>query len=173
MYKRQHDDGGSLLFNWEIFLLAGDPAKGQFLTSLDSSVKALDPDSTYFAGHENSSELSSFGSPDNLTFDAEGNLWITTDGDQPRGNNDGCFVCPTEGVSKGGVRQFMSGPVGCEITGCEITPNGRGILLGIQHPGQGGTVEESISSWPEGGDAAPRPSVVLVEPEDRQRKLTG
>ena len=171
--SEHHDDGGSLLFNWEIFLLAGDPAKGQFLTSLDSSVKALDPDSTYFAGHENSSELSSFGSPDNLTFDAEGNLWITTDGDQPRGNNDGCFVCPTEGVSKGGVRQFMSGPVGCEITGCEITPNGGGILLGIQHPGQGGTVEESISSWPEGGDAAPRPSVVLVEPEDRQRKLTG
>jgi len=171
--SEDHDDGASVSFQWEIFLLAGDPAQGQFLTSLASNTEELNPDSTYFAGHQNSDELSAFGSPDNLTFDAAGNLWITTDGDQPKGNNDGCFVCPTEGDSRGGVRQFMSGPVGCEITGCELTPDEGGILLGIQHPGQGGTAEDSISSWPEGGDSAPQPSVVLVGPEDPRRKLTG
>jgi hypothetical protein len=66
----------------------------------------------------------------------------------------------------------MSGPVGCEVVGCEITSDGRSLLLGVQHPGEGGTVEEPISSWPDGGAAAPRPSVVLVRSEDPRRKLT-
>ena len=30
---------------------------------------------------------------------SDGNLWIVTDGNQPGDNNDGCFVCPTDGPS--------------------------------------------------------------------------
>ncbi|MBH98852.1 MAG: hypothetical protein CMM56_10445 [Rhodospirillaceae bacterium] len=171
--SEREDDGASTSFEWEIFILAGDPKEGGLLSSLVSQVEEFNSDSTYFAGYRIPDDISAFGSPDNLTFDADGNLWITTDGDQPRGNNDGCFVCPTEGPERGAVRQFMSGPIGCEITGCEITPDGSSILLGVQHPGEGGTLEEPISNWPEGGNAAPRPSVVLVSPEDKLRKLSG
>lgn len=31
----------------------------------------------------------------------------------------------------------------------------------MQHPGEGGTVEEPVSLWPD-GDIVPRPSVVLI-----------
>ena len=164
-------DAAATGFRWEIFLLAGDPASGQFLTTLDPDAGALDSDSTYFAGYSSPEDLSAFASPDNLTFDGLGNLWITTDGEQPGGKNDGCYVCPTEGVARGAVRQFMSGPVGCEVSGCEITPDGRSLLLSVQHPGEGGTLEAPVSSWPDGGAAAPRPSVIVVSPEDPRRKL--
>ena len=166
-------DASAVEFRWEIFLLAGDPEVGQFLTMLDPGSLVSDSDSTYFAGYSDANDLSAIASPDNLTFDDAGNLWITTDGEQPRGNNDGCFVCPTDGADRGAVRQFMSGPIGCEVSGCEITPDGKSILLSIQHPGEGGTVETPASSWPDGGTAAPRPSVVAVRPEDFRRKLTG
>jgi len=166
-------DASATAFRWEIFLLAGDPAQGQFLTTLAPDAAGLDADSTYFAGYPNPDDLSAFAAPDNLTFDESGNLWITTDGDQPRGNNDGCYVCPTEGKDRGAVRQFMSGPVGAEISGCEVTPDGGSLLLGIQHPGEGGSVEAPISSWPEGGTSAPRPSVVAIRPQDRRRTLIG
>ena len=165
-------DAAATAFRWEIFLLGGDPARGRFLTMLAPDAEALDPDSTYYAGHPRSDGLSAFAAPDNLTFDSDGNLWITTDGDQPAGNNDGCYVCPTEGAGRGAVQRFMSGPVGCEVSGCEITSDGSNLVLGIQHPGEGGTVEQPISSWPDGGAAAPRPSVVVIRPEDPRRKLT-
>ena len=166
-------DAAAAAFRWEIFLLAGDPARGRFLTTLAPDEAPLDADSTYFAGYPEADEISPFAAPDNLTFDRDGNLWISTDGDQPRGNNNGCYVCPTEGPGRGAVRQFMSGPVGCEISGCEIAPDGRTLLLGIQHPGEGGSVEAPSSHWPDGGGAAPRPSVVGICPEDPRRGLTG
>ena len=87
-------------------------------------------------------ELSPIGSPDNLGFDRAGNLWIVTDGTQPRGANDGCWVCPTEGPQRGRLQQFMSGPVGAEICGCQFTPDGETLFLSIQHPGEGGSVRE-------------------------------
>jgi len=167
------DDPTATRFRWEVFLLAGDPAGGHFLATLDpADASDIGPDSTYFAGYPSPEDLSAFASPDNLGFDGDGNLWITTDGDQPGGNNDGCFVCPTEGAQRGAVKQFMSGPVGCEVAGCEITSDGRNLLLSIQHPGEGGSLEEPVSSWPDGGSAAPRPSLVVVSPEDGNAKLT-
>jgi len=164
-------DAAATGFRWEIFLLAGDPAGGRFLTTLDARAVALDSQSTYFAGYAYPDDVSALAAPDNLTFDDAGNLWITTDGEQPGGNNDGCYVCPTAGAGRGAVRQFMSGPVGCEVTGCEVTPDGRNLLLSIQHPGEGGTVEAPVSNWPDGGTAAPRPSLLAVRPQDVRRKL--
>jgi secreted PhoX family phosphatase len=89
-----------------------------------------------------------------------------TDGAQPGGNNNGCFVCPTTGPDRGAVRQFMSGPVGAEICGCEFTPDGSTLFLTVQHPGSGGSVENPISHWPDGGEAPPRSSLVAISPLD-------
>jgi secreted PhoX family phosphatase len=129
----------------------------------------LPPDATYYAGFEDAAEISAFANPDNLGFDHDGNLWIVTDGAQPNGNNNGCFACPTVGEWRGAVRQLMSGPIGAEICGCEITPDDRTIFLSVMHPGAGGTAVVPRSHWPDGGDAAPRDGVIAIYAEDGRK----
>jgi len=89
------NDAGADGFAWEIFLLCGDPS---------------DPEQgAYFAGFD-PAEVSAIGSPDNIDFDARGNLWIATDGqpsafkggDTP-GPNDGLFAVPVQGERRGQV----------------------------------------------------------------------
>ncbi len=160
-------DPTSTTFRWGVLLLAGSPKAGELLAALPPAHgSALPADATYFGGSREPSELSAFANPDNLGFDAGGNLWIVTDGAQPDANNNGCFVCPTEGEQRGRVRQFMCGPVGAEICGCEITADGRTLLLTIQHPGEGGSASAPISHWPDGGGSAPRPSLIAIQRTD-------
>ena len=167
-------DAAATSFRWEIFLLAGAPTAELLLRTLPGAhEESLGAAATYFGGADVPEDLSAFANPDNLGFDADGNLWIVTDGAQPGANNNGCFVCPTEGAARGTVRQFMSGPKGAEICGCEITPDGRTLFLTVQHPGTGGSATAPISRWPDGGGAAPRPSVVAIEAEDGLRTLGG
>lgn len=158
-------------FRWEVFLLAGDPTGshggGKLITSYaDIKAGKLTKDHVYYAGFADAAALSPIGSPDNLGFDRAGNLWIVTDGTQPNATNNGCFVCPTAGPERGLLRQFLSGPVGAEVCGCEFTPDDRTLFLSIQHPGEGGTVKEPKSHWPDGGGAQPRPSVIAIRRED-------
>jgi hypothetical protein len=106
------------------------------------------------------------GSPDNLALDREGNLWIVTDGTQPGGTNNGCWVVPTRGPQRGQPRQVMSAPTGAEVCGCVFTPDGSALLLAVQHPGGGGTLARPVSSWPDGPGHVPRPSLIAVRRED-------
>jgi secreted PhoX family phosphatase len=122
-------------------------------------------DSAYYAGYGNAAELSPIGSPDNVGFDNAGNLWIVTDGTQPNGDNDGCWVCPTAGPERGRLQQFMSGPAGCEVCGCQFTPDGETLFISIQHPGEGGTTAEPRSHWPDGPGTQPRASVIAIRKE--------
>jgi uncharacterized protein len=162
---READDyHGSLEFSWEVFLLAGDPAGGRLLTDL-GSLNQVKADSAYYAGYAQAADLSPIGSPDNVGFDLAGNLWIVTDGAQPNGNNDGCWVCPTTGPERGRLQQFMSGPVGCEVCGCQFSPDAETLFLSIQHPGEGGSTAEARSNWPDGPGTAPRASVIAVRKE--------
>src|SRR5690606_38415493 len=94
--------------------------------------------------------------------DRAGNLWIVTDGRQPTGANNGCFVVPVDGPTRGWARQFMAGPVASEVCGCELTPDGQTLFLAIQHPGETGSVASPTSHWPNGGASQPRPSMVAV-----------
>jgi len=130
-------DAGAESFTWRIFVSGGATAAGD-----------------------------AFGSPDNMALDASGNLWIVTDGDQPGGGNNGCLVIPTAGPEAGRARQVLSAPVGSEICGCEFTPDGRTLLLTIQHPGEGGTLARPLSNWPDGPGHAPRPSLIALRRED-------
>jgi secreted PhoX family phosphatase len=157
------DDQTALEFNWEVFILAGDPKKGRLITSIeDLQPGKLTSEDTYFAGYTKVADLSSLGSPDNLGFDLAGNLWIVTDGTQPQAMNDGCWVCPTSGPDRGKLQQFMSGPVGAEVCGVQFTPNNETLFFSIQHPGENGSVDEPKSHWPDGGNAQPRASVIAV-----------
>lgn len=142
-----NNDHASTTFNWEIFILAGDPE--------DSG--------TWYGGHDG---VSPFAAPDNITFDTEGNIWISTDG-LPNNlpGNDGLFVAPTEGEERGLSRQFFSTVPGAECSGPIFTPDNSALFASVQHPGEGGSMEEPISTWPD-GDSPPRPSVVLITHED-------
>jgi uncharacterized protein len=159
--REANDDHTALEFSWEVFLLAGDPSGGRLITDLEH-VKA---DSAYYAGYAKPADLSPIGSPDNIGFDGAGNLWMVTDGAQPNGNNDGCWVCPTTGPERGRLQQFMSGPLGCEVCGCQFSPDGETLFLSIQHPGEGGTTADPRSHWPDGPGTQPRASVIAVRKE--------
>src|SRR5690606_20140216 len=56
-----NNDHASTTFSWEIFILAGNP----------------DESGTWYGDN---SDISPFAAPDNITFDVDGNLWISTDG---------------------------------------------------------------------------------------------
>jgi uncharacterized protein len=145
------DDAAATTFTWEIFILCGDPSN---------------PDDGAFFASCNPSRVSPISSPDNITFDAEGNLWIATDG-QPSTlqQHDGIYAVPVAGAERGCLRQFLSGPVGCELCGPEFSPDGTTLFCAIQHPGEGGTVEQPLSTWPD-GTTPPRPSVIAVVKAD-------
>jgi uncharacterized protein len=100
--------------------------------------------------------------PDNITFDRQGNMWITTDG-QPGTiqKHDGVYVVPVDGEERGYVRQFLSAVVGSETTGPELTPNNETLFVSIQHPGEGGSFDSPVSHFPD-GSGAPRPSVLAI-----------
>ncbi len=145
------DDHAVLSFQWEIFMLCGDPAD--------------DETETYFAGYPKE-RVSKIAAPDNVTYDTLGNLWIATDG-MPKTLevNDGIFAVPVEGEERGHLRQFLSGVKGCEICGPEFNPDDTALFLNVQHPGAGGTYNEPVSTWPD-GSTPPRPSLVVVQAED-------
>lgn len=115
---------------------------------------------------------SGFSSPDNLVFDAYGNLWMVTDISSSRAGkgiyefqgNNGLFFFATEGPNAGRAVQFASGPVECEMTGPMWTPDGRTMFLAIQHPGEESTSLDKLTShWPNlNGDPMPRPGVVAI-----------
>jgi secreted PhoX family phosphatase len=176
----ENDDNAATRFRWDIFLLAGDPQTtlGDYLTDLDdlqipAASNTASQETTYFAGFDDPSQVAPIGSPDNLSFDNEGNLWIVTDGSQPRGTNNGGYAVPTEGPNRGKLRQFLSGPVDCEVCGAEFTPDNRTLFINIQHPGavfaEEGlpTLENPSSYWPDssvdgGPKKQPRPSLIAV-----------
>jgi len=144
-----NNDYASTTFRWEMFIIAGLPS---------------DP-TTFFAGFDKS-KVSPIGAPDNVAFDNAGNLWIATDG-APRAikYNDGLFAVPVQGPQRGNLQQFFSSVAGSEVCGPEFTPDNRTLFLAIQHPGEGGTFEKPISTWPD-RVGLPRPSVITIQAFD-------
>ncbi len=138
------NDAAATRFTWGIFLLCGTP----------------DDPTTYFAGFDKS-QVSPISSPDNIAFDQQGNLLLATDG-QPGsiGVNDAFHFVPISGPERGHVQQFLSVPVGAEACGPEFTPDDQTLFCAVQHPGDDGSLEQPVSTWPDG--AEPRPSVVSV-----------
>jgi secreted PhoX family phosphatase len=140
-------DHSATAFTWEVFIRCGDPARAA--------------DDTYFAGFD-PAEVSPISNPDYLTFDNAGHLWIGTDGLSKglKGMNDGLFAVPVEGAQRGYLRQFMSGPVGAEITGPRFNRDNSALFVSVQHPGRTGTLAAPTSVWPDGDIA--KPAVVVV-----------
>ncbi|MEQ4722364.1 PhoX family phosphatase [Nonomuraea sp. B19D2] len=140
----KRNDAGEKTFAWSLPLVCGDPNDA----------------TTYFAGYDKT-KVSPISCPDNVTFDRDGNLWISTDGNQ-LGSNDGMFVMPVRGRERGHLRQFLTVPVGAETCGPLVTQDQRSVFVAVQHPGEtdGASPENPSSRWPDG--TQPRPSVAVV-----------
>lgn len=159
-------DATALTFDWDIFLLAGQPSfTDQRAPSANITIDNL------------------FNSPDGLAFDSFGRLWIQTDGNfsntgnfAGNGNNQMLVGDP---VTKE-VRRFLVGPSGCEVTGITWTPDRRTMFVNIQHPGELGSHPRrpagfgdneiaasptTFSTWPTAG-VRPRSAVVVVQRTD-------
>ena len=156
---REGGDFDGTSFRWDHLLLAGHPA-------------AERPES------RGNVKGDGFGCPDGLYIDGRGVLWIDTDvsprhlnqGEMAAFGNNQMLACdPVTGE----VRRFLTGPVGCEITGCSITPDGRTMFVNVQHPGESAGERadparpERVSSWPGGpGSGRPRSATVAVRRRD-------
>jgi hypothetical protein len=161
------DDATATRFEWNVFLLAGDPRTGRYIVDAREVVPgSLAATDTYFGGYPNRADVSPIHCPDNLGIDPQGRLWIVTDTDDHGRPNNGCFVVPTSGPQRGLARQLASGPTGCEVCGCEFTPDGRTLFLSIQHPGEGGTLDNPRSHWPDGNGMPARAALLAIERDD-------
>ena len=156
-WREQDGDAAATRFSWDIFLLAGDPAHPTRSSAATSWA------------------ASRSRSPTAIVFDERGVLWIQTDAsaqsmagaDWDRiGNNQMLAADPRTGE----VRRFLTGPVGCEITGVTFAPGMRALFVNIQHPGEPAAAQsgrndpnrpKAVSSWPD-GDAGTRPRSATI-----------
>lgn len=149
----RNNDADATSFTWEIFMLCGDPRNMG--------------DRTYFAGLNPLVArrfVSPLSCPDNISFDTSGNLWIATDG-MPSNlpGNDGIFAVATEGSDRGIVKQFLSSVMGCETASLFINQDDRTMFVSIQHPGEGSTLANPSSRFPDyNSSLPPRPSVIAI-----------
>ena len=153
-------DHAAAAFDWDIFLLAGDP-------KYDAQVRLEEADI--------------LGSPDGLLVDPDGRLWIQTDvsngslrradrGYDRIGNNQLLAADPLTGE----IRRFLVGPAGCEITGVTLTPDQQTMFVNVQHPGEATEAigeptpdnPRAVSNWPDFDPSGrPRAATVVIRKE--------
>ncbi|WP_063652874.1 PhoX family protein [Aliivibrio fischeri] len=132
---------GSDTFQWDLYVIAGNPT--------------VHKDGLY-AGSDNINKDNMFNSPDGIGFDKAGRLWIQTDGNYSnkgdfagQGNNQMLCGDPNTGE----VRRFLTGPIGCEITGLTFSEDQKTMFVGVQHPS---------GHFPQGGNSKPRSTIVMI-----------
>ncbi|ENO84145.1 PhoX family protein [Thauera linaloolentis] len=150
-WREAGNDPAATTFEWDIFVLAGNPVKYTDRNDLKSGSANVTTDNT-------------FNSPDGLGFDKDGRLWIQTDGNysnageyEGQGNNQ--MLCADPASKE--IRRFFVGPQECEVTGLTFTPDSKTMFINIQHPGEGGN-----SHWPDGGTSVPRSATIIITKDD-------
>jgi len=158
-WLEENNDPASGRFQWDILVMAG-------------RTDGNDPQA------KGSMQGAAFGSPDGLSFDHRGVLWIQTDVSSSTinqkayadmGNNQ--MVATIPGTNE--YRRFLTGPRGCEITGIAFTPDNRTLFINIQHPGEVGdgitdpANPRAVSNWPDADpNGRPRSSTVVIVKAD-------
>jgi secreted PhoX family phosphatase len=169
-------DAAATTFNWDIFVIAGNPA-------LTGDKK----------GSSNIDATNTFNSPDGIQVDPAGRLWIQTDGSYANtGNylNQGNNQMLVADIATKKITRFLTGPSGCEVTGVCWTPDGKTMFINIQHPGEVGSHPNApaaysaltsdaakaawvnanptvFSKWPDGATSGrPRSATVVIRKND-------
>lgn len=137
------NDPAAMTFRWSMFATGGEPAEGGL----------------------------GFANPDNLAFDAKGNVWVVTDmsGDKlnqaiPEGRlddegkpikqsdlraiygNNSIWCIPTTGDRAGEALLFGFGPMDAELTGPYFTADQQTLFIAVQHPGEVNGVRQNMAS---------------------------
>ncbi|WP_299360373.1 PhoX family phosphatase [uncultured Paracoccus sp.] len=144
---------------WEVLLQCGDPAIAEVGATFSTET----------------SENGWFGMPDNCAVDAEGRLWVSTDGNSPSGTGrtDGLWALDTADGARPTSRLFFRVPVGAEMCGPLPTPDLETMFVAVQHPADGGEdwdgfgrvsyYEDLSTRWPDfRPDMPTRPSVLAI-----------
>ena len=191
--REDANDPAALTFTWDIYLFGADSADSNSDVNISGLTAANDfssPDGLWFSRPTNAGRL------------VKPLLWIQTDDGAftDRTNNqmlvampgtvgDGAAVTITNRGSGGTtatqatrrgalatdatLKRFLIGPVECEITGVDTTPDGRTLFVGIQHPGEGGTPAAPSSAWPASqatgtapAGTRPRSAIVAITKND-------
>jgi len=160
-WRESDGDAAAAAFEWDIFVLAGDPAQ-------DGERRGN------IAGD-------AYGSPDGLWFDPDGRLWIQTDISSGALGSGAYANMPSNMMlcadpATGRTRRFLTGPRGCEVTGVITTPDSRSMFVNIQHPGEGksdagdAANPTAISHWPYsqgyGPAGRPRSATIVITRKD-------
>lgn len=174
------DTTAATTFKWDIYLFGADStdadATNVNISGLTNDNDFSSPDGLYFARATNPA-----GQVNPL-------LWIQTDdgamtdrtncmmlaalpghvsdgGAKTITNKDSTGATATQATIVGAaasaatLRRFLVGPVQCEITGVDMTPDGRTLFVGIQHPGEEGTAAAPSSHWPDSQSGTPAATV--------------
>jgi secreted PhoX family phosphatase len=161
-------------FAWDLFVQNGDSATS----------KAALPTNDYRGNIvDDPNGSADYGAPDGLWFDDFGRLWVQTDqagdaaGDWVNiGANSMVCADPNTGIT----RRFLTAPPNAEVTGVTMTPDGKTMFVGVQHPGEDSTAANptQFSNWPQSQWAVkadgvttlpagrPRSSVVVITKDD-------
>jgi secreted PhoX family phosphatase len=156
-WREEDGNPASLRFEWDIFVLAGDPAHADPLKQASVPV--------------------AFAQPDGVTIDGRGVVWVCTDSSAQSmatadwtgiGNNQVLAGDPITGE----IRRFLTGVPGCELTGAFVMPDLKTMLVNIQHPGERPLSHpprsdplnpKAVSSWPDGDDGErPRAATIAI-----------
>jgi secreted PhoX family phosphatase len=162
-WREQDGDPAAVRFSWDVFLLAGDRALADPLK------------------RGNAARGVALANPDGIVFDERGVLWIATDAAAPNmatadWNNIGNNQLLAADTASGELRRFLTGPVGCEITGVTFAPGMRALFVNIQHPGESPNPHpgrndpanpKANSSWPDGAAGThPRSATIVITRDD-------
>ncbi len=182
----------ALSFAWDIYLFGA----GSDLDAANINLSGLTADNDF-----SSPDGLVFGRPSNASGLVRPVVWLQTDDSAftDQTNNQMLLGMPgtvddggartVTNTSAGGVaspqatrigaaptgatlKRFLIGPVECEITGVDSTPDGRTLFVGIQHPGENGTPAAPTSAWPASQSGAapagtrPRSAVVVITRND-------
>jgi uncharacterized protein len=176
-------------FAWDIYAFGARAVRGANinLSGLDETNDFSSPDGLWFARPTNASGLVNpvcwIQNDDGAFTDVTNNMMLAA---MPGTVGDGAARTITNTDVAGATRQqatvigrnpgatlkrFLVGPNDCEITGVDSTPDGRALFVGIQHPGENGTLAALTSSWPETQSGAtstarPRSAIIVITRTD-------
>ncbi|HSW14606.1 MAG TPA: PhoX family phosphatase [Solimonas sp.] len=172
-WREDGDEPAATSFKWDVYLFGARALYANEAVNASALTDAND-----------------FSSPDGLWFDPRGVLWIQTDdgaytdvtncmmlaavpgkvGDGSAKTLNGQATFVGKAASDTDIRRFLVGPKDCEITGVDITPDGKTMFVNIQHPGDGGSITDTTGrSWPnasrnalDNGETGKRPRSATV-----------
>ena len=187
------DDPAATTFTWDIYLFGADsidadPANVN-LSGLTANNDFSSPDGLWFARPQNASGLVKpvlwIQTDDGAFTDRTNNQMLAAmpgsvgDGSTKTITNTGAAGTAQQTTRVGAaatdasLKRFLIGPVECEITGVDTTPDGRTLFVGIQHPGEYGPVANPNSHWPDsqasgtaGATVRPRSAIVAITKND-------